>query len=145
VQALDLSTWKVVLTTVLLLVALFQALGQAAALGKIKADRRTRVQLARLHRPGGIVAFTLTLVVLAMCLYIMYGPSGGGLNMLYNARVILHAVCGGLLMLVLIVKAIISNFVRKELRLNAPLGIAAGVLTLAVFALSVIPHVFRLY
>ena len=141
----NLSTWKVVLTSVLLVVGLFQFLGQAVVRGWIKVPIKSKRLLSRMHRPGGIVAFTLTMVVLAMCLYLMYGPYGGGLGMLYNARVTLHAIFGGLLMLVLIVKAIISNFVRKQLRINVPLGVAAGVLTLGVFLLTVIPHVFRLY
>lgn len=141
----NLYTWKVVLTTALLLVGLFQFLGQAVVRGWIKVSIKNKKLLAGLHRPGGVAAFTLTLIVLAMCLYVMYGPGGSGLNALYNARVVLHAVFGGLLMLVLTVKAIISNFVRKQLRLNMPLGIAAGVLTLGVFVLTVIPHVFRLY
>ena len=81
------------------------------------------------------------LYVLQVLVALSLVPTG----MLYNARVTLHAIFGGLLMLVLIVKAIISNFVRKQLRINVPLGVAAGVLTLGVFLLTVVPHAFRLY
>lgn len=140
---INLANWKAALTTVLLLVGLAQFFGQAIVRGWIKVSVKDKKRLAGLHRPGGIVAFTLTLAILVLCLYVMYGPDGGGLDMLYNARVVLHAVFGGLLLLVLTAKAIISNFVRKQLRINTPLGIAAGVLTLGVFVLSVIPHVFR--
>jgi len=140
---LNLANLKAALTTLLLVVGLFQFLGQTVVRGWIKVKAANKKRLATLHRPGGIAAFTLTLAILILCLYVMYGPDGGGLNMLYNARVVLHAVFGGLLMLVLAVKAVISNFVRKQLRINTPLGIAAGVLTLGVFVLSVIPHVFR--
>lgn len=143
-RGMVLSNWKIALTSILLLVGLAQFFGQAVVRGWIKVKSGNKKLLANLHRPGGIAAFTLTLVVLGMCLYAMYGPDGGGLGMLYNARVVLHAVFGGLLMLVLIAKAIVSNFVRRQLKVNVPLGIAAGVLTLGVFALSVIPHVFRL-
>lgn len=139
-----LANWKVALTSLLLLVGLAQFFGQAVVRGWIKVKSGNKKRLAALHRPGGIAAFMLTLIVLGMCLYVMYGPDGGGLDILYNARVVLHAVFGGLLMLVLIAKAIISNFVRKQLKVNVPLGIAAGALTLGVFALTVIPHVFRL-
>jgi hypothetical protein len=142
---LTLANWKAALTTLLLVVGLFQFLGQAVVRGWIKVSIKNKKRLATLHRLGGIVAFTLTLTILVLCLYVMYGPNGGGLDMLYNARVILHAVFGGLLMLVLVVKAIISNFARKQLRVNVPLGITAGVLTLGVFVMSVIPHVFRFW
>jgi hypothetical protein len=142
---LALANWKAAITTLLLLVGLAQFLGQAVVRGWIKVKGLDRKRLAGLHRPGGIVALTLTLVVLGLCLYVMYGPNRGGLGMLYNARVILHAVLGGLLTLVLVVKVVISNFVRKQLRLNGPLGITAGVLTLGVFFISVIPHVFRFW
>jgi hypothetical protein len=74
----------------------------------------------------------------------MFGPTGYGLEMLAPTRVVLHAVLGTLLLLVLAAKAVISNFARQQLRLNAPLGIAALVLSLGVFLASVVPHVFRL-
>ena len=138
---LALSNWKAILTTVVLLLALLQFLSQAVVRGWIKSGNKKL--WARLHRPGGIITYLLVLVVLGLCLYVMFGPNGGGLEMLSPTRVILHAIFGGLLLLVLTAKAIISNFARRQLRVNGPLGIAAGVLTLGLFLASVVPHVFR--
>ena len=138
---LALSNWKAILTTAVLLLALLQFLSQAVVRGWIKGGNKKL--MASLHRPGGIVTYILVLVVLGLCLYVMFGPDGGGLVMLAPMRVILHAVFGSLLLLVLTAKAIISNFARKQLRVNGPLGIAAGVLTLGLFLASVVPHVFR--
>lgn len=140
-----LGTWKSVLTTVLLAVALLQFAGQALARGWIRAGTGVRRLGSRLHRPGGIVAFTLAWLVFALCLYAMWGPGGVGTATLSSPRVLAHAILGGALLLVLSVKAVITNFLRRQLRLNMPLGIAALVLSLGVWLTSAMPYLFNLY
>ncbi len=142
---LTLGDWKAILTTVLLVVGLLQFLGQAIVRGWIRIGGAPKKLLAGLHRPGGILAFLLTFAGLGLGIYIMYGPGGVGPAAVSTAGLLLHAVFGGLLALVLVVKAIISNFARRSLRLNVPLGIAAGVLTLAVWLTSAMPRFFGLY
>ena len=142
---LSLGTWKAVLTTVLLAVALLQFGGQALARGWIGAGSGARRLGARLHRPGGIAAFLLAWLVFALCMYVMWGPGGGGLAMVSPPLVLTHAVLGGALLLVLSAKALISNFLRRQLRLNLPLGVAALLLSLGVWLSSAMPHLFNLY
>jgi len=140
-----LGTWKSALTTVLLAVALLQFVGQALARGWIGAGSGVRRLGSRLHRPGGIVAFLLAWLVFALCMYVMWGPGGGGTATLAIPRVLTHAILGGALVLVLSAKAVISNFLRRQLRLNLPLGIAALLLSLGVWLTSAMPHLFNLY
>lgn len=140
-----LGTWKSVLTTVLLAVALLQFLGQALARGWVRAGPGARRLGSRLHRPGGIVAFTLAWFVFALCMYAMWGPGGSGTVMLSLPRVLAHAILGGALLLVLSAKAVITNFLRRQLRLNMPLGIAALLLSLGVWLTSAMPHLLNFY
>lgn len=140
-----LGTWKSALTTVLLAVALLQFAGQSLGRGWIRAGAGMRRLGSRLHRPGGIVAFTLAWLVFALCMYAMWGPGGSGTATLPSPRILAHAILGGGLLLVLSAKAVITNFLRRQLRLNMPLGIAALALSLGVWLTSAMPHLFNFY
>ena len=136
-----LATWKAIFTTVVVAIGVVEVSGQAVIRGWIKVGAANKKQLIKMHRRAGIAALVLVLALFAACMYVMYGPEGGGTMMVVmSPPAFWHAVFGGLLMIVLTIKTVASNWVRQHLRLNVPLGIAAGALTLGVFLTSSLPH-----
>ena len=136
-----LATWKAIFTTVVLAIGLVEVSGQAVIRGWVKVGAANKKQLIKMHRWIGIAALVLVLAIFAACMYVMYGPAGGGTMMVVmSPPAFWHSLFGGLLIIVLAIKTIASNWVRRHLRVNVPLGIAAGALTLGVFLTSSLPH-----
>ncbi|MBC8449591.1 MAG: hypothetical protein H8D78_17815 [Chloroflexi bacterium] len=127
---MSLQMVKSVLTTVLLLVAIAQALSMAMVRGwvKVKLLPENRRRLREGHRWGGIAALVLTLALALTMLSPLYEP--------YSARSWAHAVMGGLAALVLLPKVIITRRFRRYLRYNTALGTIAGLLILGTFISS---------
>ena len=138
---MDLYTWKPILTTVLLGLALAQELGQALMRGWLRFIRIPRHRLKQfrlLHRGGGIAATLLTLAILGMGLYAAlaqgYRP--------FSARGTAHIVVGSLAVVVLLTKVVITHRLRRYLRLTTALGVVALLSILAVFLLLGLPGFF---
>lgn len=129
---------KSILTTVVLAIALFQALEMAQLKGYLRVlplDKRT---LRDLHRMGGVAAMFLMLVVAGLCVLTQR-------TYLYPPRVALHAVLGTAGIVVLVAKAVITNGFRKYLRINNGLGAVAGLLILGTFVLSALWYFWNGY
>jgi drug/metabolite transporter (DMT)-like permease len=86
-------------------------------------------QLVQWHRLGGAATLLLALAVAAMCVL-------GERYAYYSPRVQAHAVMGVLAILVLAVKAVITNRFRRYLRHALVLGTVAGLLVLGTFIAS---------
>lgn len=133
---MSLQMLKSIVTTVILVLALMQALGMAQVRGYVHLLPLSRRQLRRLHRWGGIAALILTLAVAVAC---VLGESCG----LYSPRVKAHTAMGVLAILVLLLKVVITHRFRRYLRHNTALGIAAGLLILGTFAASALWYFIR--
>jgi len=133
---MSLEMLKSLVTTVILVLGVMQALGMAQVRGYVRVlPGYVRVlpgekrQLRRLHRWGGIAALVLTLAVAVACVL------GEGYE-LYSLRLRLHAVMGVLAVLVMLLKVAITRRFRRYLRYNTALGAAAGLLILGTFVAS---------
>lgn len=126
---MSLGMLKSLVTTVILALAVMQALGMAQVRGYVRVLPGEKRQLRRLHRWGGIAALALTLAVAVIC---VLGEGYG----LYSLRLRLHAVMGVLAMLVMLLKVAITHRFRRYLRYNTALGAAAGLLILGTFVAS---------
>jgi hypothetical protein len=129
---MSLETLKSLVTTVVLALALMQALGMAQVRGYVHLLPVEKRRLRQLHRWGGIAVLVLTLAVAVICAF----SEGYGL---YSLRVKAHAVMGALAILVLLVKVAITNRFRRYLRylrFTLVLGAAAGLLILGTFVAS---------
>lgn len=136
----QLTTFKSILTTILLAVAIAQALEQALLYKWIHVRNLNRPVVVRLHRIGGATAVVLILPVLAACWYTWLGL----VYPLNTPRVVAHAVMGGLLSVILLTKVVIANWRRQYLGYTLPLGISAGVLLLGIWLLTAMPTLFGL-
>lgn len=126
---MNVSLLKSILTTVVLVIALFQALEMAQLKGYLRVLPLEKRALRDLHRMGGVAVLFLMLIVAVLCV-----TTQG--TYLYSPRVVLHAVLGAAGILVLVAKAVITNAFRKYLRINNGLGAAAGLLVLGTFLAS---------
>ena len=136
VSTSTLTTIKSIVATVLLGLALTQALEQALLYRWLRVRNLNRRLVVRLHRFGGVTVVLLVLTVLGLCWYtwlgLGYPPS--------TVRVVAHAVLGGLLSVVLLAKLAIANLFRQYLGYTLPLGISAATLLLCIFLLTALPH-----
>jgi hypothetical protein len=135
-SAFELTPFKAIVTTVVLGLAVSQALEQALLYKWIRVRNLNRPLVVRLHRIGGVTAVLLVLVVLGSCLYTLWGLG----YPLSTARVVAHAVLGGLATAVLLTKVGIANWFRQYLGLTLPVGISAGLLLLGIFLLTALPY-----
>jgi len=126
---MSLEMVKAIVTTVVLALALMQALWMAQVRGWVRLLPFEKKRLRQWHRWGGIAVLVLTLAVAVTCVF-----SEG--YVLYSLRVQAHAVMGALAILVLLVKVVITNRFRRYLRYNTALGIAASLLILGTFVAS---------
>jgi hypothetical protein len=126
---MSLEMLKALLTTVVLALALAQALEMAQVRGYVRLLPIEKRQLLRLHRWGGIATLILTLAVAVICV------RGEG-YVLYSLRVQAHAVMGVLAILVLLLKVAITNRFRRYLRFTLVLGTIAGLMILGTFVAS---------
>jgi len=67
----------------------------------------------------------------------------GGRYASYSSRVLAHLHLGALAIVVLLVKVAITNRVRRYLRYNTALGIAAGLLILGTFVTSALWYFYH--
>ena len=126
---MPLEMLKSIVTTVVLALALVQALEMAQIRRRVRVFPVGRRQLRRLHRWGGIATLIVTMAVAATCV------SGLGYQP-YSLRGKAHTAMGALAILVLLLKVAITRRLRRYLRHNTALGIAAGLLILGTFAAS---------
>jgi len=126
---MSLEMLKAILTTLILALALVQALAMAQVRGYVHLLPVEKKQLVRWHRLGGATTLLLALAVAAMCVL-------GERYAYYSARVQTHAVIGTLAILVLAVKAVITKRFRRYLRYAPALGAGAGLLILGTFVAS---------
>ena len=126
---MPLEMLKSIVTTIVLALALGQAVGMAQVRGYVRLLPLEKQQLRLLHRRGGIAALVLTLAVAVTCVV------GFGYE-LYSPRVKAHVVMGALAILVLLLKVAITNRFRRYMRYNTALGAAAGLLILGTFIAS---------
>ncbi len=120
---------KSLLTTVLVALALLQALGMAQVEGKLSILPLDKSRLVRLHRLGGRATLLLAVLVATMCL-------AGQRYATTSLRVQAHALLGALAIVVLLAKVAVANRFRRSLRYAKPLGLAAGLLIFGTFAFS---------
>lgn len=126
---MSLDMLKSLVTTVILALAVMQALGMAQVRGYVRLLPVEKRQLRRFHRWGGIAALVLTLAVAVACML------GRGYE-LYSLRVQAHVVMGVLAMVVMSLKVAITHRFRRYLRFNSALGAATGLLILGTFVAS---------
>ncbi len=126
---MSLEMVKSVMTTLVLALALAQALGMAQVRGYVRLLSVSKRQLVRWHRLGGAATLLLALAVAAMCVF-------GERYAYYSPRVLAHLAMGAAAILILTAKAIISNRFRRYLRHALALGAAAGLLILGTFITS---------
>ena len=128
---MSLEMFKSVVTTIVLALALGQALGMGQVRGYVRLVPLEKKRLRLLHRWGGIAVLVLTLTVAVICVFAI-----GGRYASYSPRVLAHLHIGALAILVLLLKVAITNRFRRYLRYNTALGIAAGLLILGTFVAS---------
>lgn len=126
---MSLEMFKAIMTTIVLALALVQALGMAQVRGWVRLLPVEKKRLRQWHREGGIVALVLTMAIAVTCVV------GFGYE-LYSPRVKAHAMMGTLAVVALFLKVVITNRFRRYLRYNMALGMAAGLLILGTFTAS---------
>ena len=136
---MSLEMLKSVVTTVVLALALVQALWMAQVRGYVRLLPFKRRQLRRWHRWGGLAVLVLTLTVAVICMFGFGGRYGS-----YSLRVQAHVAMGALAILVLLLKVAITNRFRHYLRFTLALGTAAGLLILGTFIASALWYFVQL-
>ncbi len=127
---------KSILTTVVLGLAITQAMTGTGLRGYLKSLPVPLRRLRAWHRWSGDAALILTIAVAAICVW-SFGFE------LYSPRVTLHAALGTLAGLVMISKLVIARRFRTHLRYAPILGAVAGFCTLGTFVASALWY-FRL-
>lgn len=130
---MTLEMVKSAIATIILLLAIAQALEMTQVLGYVRLVPVEKRTLRRMHRRGGIAALILMSVVAAICVLeegIYFRP----------LRVGIHAIAGPLAMVVLLTKIVISHRARRLLRFSKILGGLAGALILITFVASVVGY-----
>jgi hypothetical protein len=128
---MSLEMLKSVMTTIVLALALGQALWMAQIRGYVRLLPFEKKRLRQWHRWGGIAVLVLTLAVALICVFGI-----GGRYASYSPRVLAHLHMGALAILVLLLKVAITNRFRRYLRFTLALGAAAGLLILGTFIAS---------
>lgn len=135
---MSITMIKSILTTVALALALVQGLEMAQLKGYLRVLPIEKRKLRDLHRLGGVTALFLLTLIAVLCI----ATQGFYFSTL---RVTLHALLGAVVILVLIVKALITNRFRQYLRFNNGLGALAGLLVLGIFLLSALWYFIKGY
>jgi hypothetical protein len=135
---MSLGMFKSVATTIVLALALGQALGMAQVRGYVRLLPFERKRLRLWHRWGGVAVLVLTVTVAVVCVLGI-----GGRYASYSARVLAHLHMGALAIVVLILKVAIAQRFRRYLRFALVLGAAAGLLILGTFVASALWYFVR--
>jgi hypothetical protein len=135
---MSITLIKSILTTVALALALLQGLEMAQLKGYLHLLPVEKRRLRDMHRAGGVTALFLLALIAVLCI-VSQGFSFASL------RVTLHAILGAVVILVLVVKALITNRFRQYLRFNNGLGALAGLLVLGIFLLSALWYFIKGY
>lgn len=133
---MSLEMSKSLVTSVILILAVMQALGMAQVRGYVRLLPFEKRRLRRLHRWGGRAALILALTVAVICI------CGEG-YVLYSLRVWAHVVMGVLAILVMILKVATVHRFRRYVRHNNALGGVVGLLILGTFVTSALWYFFR--
>ena len=126
---MSLLMLKSLLTTVVLILAVGQAVSGLRLRGRFKRLPLPLRPLRIWHRLVGDVALLLTLSIAFIC--VMHLPYSA-----YSLRVPLHAALGTLAALVMLVKVLIARRCRTYLRRMTVLGSVVGFSILGCFAAS---------
>lgn len=126
---MSLEMLKSVMATIVLVLALLQALGMAQVRGYVRILPFERKRLLECHHWGGVTALVLTLALAVICVF-------GERYAYYSLRVQAHAVMGAWVILILLLKMAITRLFRRYLRFALALGAAAGLLVLGTFVAS---------
>ena len=123
---MSLLMLKSILTTVVVLLALCQAVSGLRMTGRLKRFPASIKKLRFGHRLGGDATLLLTLGIALIC--VTHLPFST-----YSLRVPLHAALGTLAAVVLILKVIIARRFRRYLRHARIIGYVAGFSLLGCF------------
>ena len=133
---MSLLMLKSILTTVIIVLALGQALSGLRMTGRLQRWPLPVKKLRIGHRLVGDAALLLTLSVALICVtHLSYGA--------YSLRAPLHAALGTLAAVTLLVKVIVARWSRRYLRYARILGGVAGLSLLGCFWASALWY-FRL-
>lgn len=136
---MPLPLLKSLLAGLVLLLAVFQLLQMLQVRRYIHVFPWAPKTLLRLHRWGGVLTLALTALIVALCLYDVFGLG-------YPVRefpVIAHAVLGGTAGLLLLGKVAASNRFRKYLRYGGRMGVATVSLLALTFWFSAVQYLTR--
>jgi hypothetical protein len=128
---MSLGMFKSIVTTVVLALALGQALGMGQVRGYVRLLPLEKKRLRQWHRWGGVAVLVLTCAVAVICVFGI-----GGRYVYYSPRVLAHLHMGTLAIVVLLLKVVIAHRFRRYLRFTLALGAAAGLLILGTFVAS---------
>ncbi|TKJ28998.1 MAG: hypothetical protein CEE40_09985 [Chloroflexi bacterium B3_Chlor] len=129
VPPMSLEMMKSILTTIVLVLAIGQAIAGLRLRGHLKFLPLPIRYLRSWHRWGGDATLLLTLGVALICATrFSYGT--------YSLRVILHAALGTLAATVMFMKVVVTRRLRRYLRYTLVLGTIAGFSVLGCFMTS---------
>ena len=133
---MSLEMIKSILTTIVLVLAIGQAVAGLRLRGYLKSLPLPIRYLRSWHRWGGDATLLLTVAVALICVtQFSYST--------YSLRVILHATLGALAATVMFMKVIVARRLRRYLRYTVVLGSIAGFSVLGCFTASALWY-FRL-
>ncbi len=136
---MSLEMSKSILATVVLALALAQAISMAQIRGylRFKLIPLPAKSLRTWHRWGGDATLLLTLFVALICLtHETYYP--------YHWRIPLHVALGSLAALVMLAKLLMARRFRRYLRYGPLLGVTAGLAVLGTFIASALWYLWSL-
>lgn len=126
---MPLELVKSILTTVVVVLAVGQAIAGLRLRGYFKLLPLPVRYLRSWHRWGGDATLLLTLAVALICVtQLSYST--------YSLRVILHATLGTLAATVMLMKVVVARRLRRYLRYTLVLGTIAGFSVLGCFTAS---------
>ena len=126
---MSLEMIKSILTTIVLVLAIGQAVAGLRLRGYLKSLPLPIRYLRSWHRWGGDATLLLTLAVALICVtQFSYST--------FSLRVILHATLGTLAATVMLMKVVVARRLRRYLRYTLVLGMIAGFSVLGCFMAS---------
>jgi len=130
-MTMSLEMIKSILTTIVVVLAVGQAIGGLRLRGRMTFIGLPARYLRSWHRGGGDATLLLTLAVALICVtQFSYST--------YSLRVILHATLGTLAATVMLMKVVVARRLRNYLRYTLVLGTIAGFSVLGCFGGSAV-------